>query len=487
MSVQLRPRLHTGPARFDFTIRAAASLVGASAAVMLAGCSASITRFDNPSFALGEGAGSGVKRSASGFSLEPPPKSAAGQSPGPQGAPARSANTVEVAALPAIQERPAQSATAGNASPVRAMAVTRHAPAPANSPANSQAAAPMVAPGQVASAAKGEQIEVQPGDTLYGIGKRHKVLISDLMAVNELRNPNIKPGQKLYLPSAEGRATPKVRPERTALLKPQAAETTAIAAPSIASVDNGSTYVVKPGDSLFAIAAKHKIKVLDLQRANDITDVSKMKPGTVLKLPSAQSAAIAAAAPAPASAPPAIAGETIQPEERIVRIGAPGSTAANGVKVLNGGDLASARPAAAPVEAAVAATPAAAKTAKLRWPVRGRVVQGFGTRSDGSHNDGVDIAVPAGTDVLAAEDGVIAYAGNEVKTYGNLVLVRHDNGWVTAYANNEKLLVQRGDRVKRGQPVAKAGKSGGGDQPHVHFEVRVGSKPVDPLGYLENM
>ena len=74
-----------------------------------------------------------------------------------------------------------------------------------------------------------------------------------------------------------------------------------------------------------------------------------------------------------------------------------------------------------------------------------------------------------------------------MKTYGNLVLVRHDNGWVTAYANNEKLLVQRGDRVKRGQPVAKAGKSGGGDQPHVHFEVRVGSKPVDPLGYLENM
>ncbi len=75
---------------------------------------------------------------------------------------------------------------------------------------------------------------------------------------------------------------------------------------------------------------------------------------------------------------------------------------------------------------------------KLRWPVNGRVVSGFGKRVDGTHNDGVDVAVPFGTDVLAAEDGVVAYAGNEVKTYGNLVLVRHDNGWVTAYAYNDK-------------------------------------------------
>ena len=117
----------------------------------------------------------------------------------------------------------------------------------------------------------------------------------------------------------------------------------------------------------------------------------------------------------------------------------------------------------------------------LRWPVKGRIISGFGKRADGSHNDGVDVAVPFGTDVLAAEDGVVAYAGNEVKTYGNLVLVRHDNGWVTAYAYNDKVLVQRGDRVKRGQPIAKAGKSGAVDQPQVHFELRQGSKPVDPM------
>lgn len=473
MSVQLR----TGPVLMNFRIRAS-SIVAASAAVMLAGCSASITRFDNPSFALGEGAGTGTKRSGGGFTLEPPPKSVAGQPSGHQAPPSRGGSTVEVAALPAIQERPAPASTSSNAPPVRAMAVTRQTPPPASVPA----------PAQVASVARGEQIEVQPGDTLYGIGKRHKVLISDLMAVNELRNPNIKPGQKLYLPAADGRATPKVKPERTASLKAQPAEPSALAAPTTVAVDGGNTYVVKPGDSLYAIAAKQKIKVLDLQRANGITDVSKVKPGTVLKLPAGEGATVVAAAPA-------YSGETLAPEARIVRVApaAPvsGSGAANGVKVLNGGESLALSPnAALTVEGDPVAAPApvtAAKTAKLRWPARGRVVQGFGPRSDGTHNDGVDIAVPAGTDVLAAEDGVVAYAGNEVKTYGNLVLVRHDNGWVTAYANNEKLLVQRGDRVKRGQAVAKAGKSGGAEQPQVHFEVRVGSKPVDPVGYLEKL
>ena len=473
MSVQLR----TGPDRTDYRMRAL-SVVGASVAVVLAGCSASITRFDNPSFALGEGAGTGAKRTAAGPSLEAPPRSVAGQSSTYQGAPARGGNTVEVAALPPLQERPAPAVNSANATPAKAMAVTRQTPAPA--------AASVVTAAPAASVSKGEQIEVQPGDTLYGIGKRHKVLISDLMAVNELRNPNIKPGQKLYLPGADGRATPRVKPERTASLKPQVVEQTAVAAPTVAAVDGGNSYVVKPGDSLYAIAAKHKIKVLDLQRANDITDVSKVKPGTVLKLPVGQGAAAVASSTPPA----AYSGETVQPEERIVRVAAAGSsTAANGVKVLNGGDgtAAAVAPVAAGSVAAGASQAGPAKIGKLRWPARGRVVQGFGPRSDGSHNDGVDIAVPAGTDVLAAEDGVVAYAGNEVKTYGNLVLVRHDNGWVTAYANNDRLLVQRGDRVKRGQAVAKAGRSGGAEQPQVHFEVRVGSKPVDPVGYLENL
>ncbi len=117
--------------------------------------------------------------------------------------------------------------------------------------------------------------------------------------------------------------------------------------------------------------------------------------------------------------------------------------------------------------------------------MKGKVIARFGMRPDNTHNDGINISVPAGTQVLAAENGVVAYAGNELKGYGNLVLVRHENGWVSAYAHNDTLLVKRGDKVKRGQPVAKAGTSGSVDQPQVHFELRQGSKPVDPLPHME--
>lgn len=124
---------------------------------------------------------------------------------------------------------------------------------------------------------------------------------------------------------------------------------------------------------------------------------------------------------------------------------------------------------------------------KLRWPVQGKVVAPFGPRSDGTHNDGVNIAVPMGTDVKAAESGVVAYVGDELKGYGNLVLIRHDNGWVTAYAHNDKLLVSRGEHVKRGQVIAKTGRTGLVDQPQLHFELRQGQKPVDPTPHMEKM
>jgi murein DD-endopeptidase MepM/ murein hydrolase activator NlpD len=124
---------------------------------------------------------------------------------------------------------------------------------------------------------------------------------------------------------------------------------------------------------------------------------------------------------------------------------------------------------------------------KFRWPVKGKVIANFGARTDGTHNDGVNVAVPQGTEVHAAEQGTVAYAGSELKGYGNLVLLRHESGWVTAYAHNEELLVKRGDKVKRGQAIAKAGKTGTVDQPQVHFELRQGQKPVDPAPHMEKM
>ena len=116
--------------------------------------------------------------------------------------------------------------------------------------------------------------------------------------------------------------------------------------------------------------------------------------------------------------------------------------------------------------------------------MRGRVIVGFGPKPNGLQNDGIDLAVPEGTLVKAAEDGVVAYAGNELKGYGNLVLVRHSNGFVTAYAHASELMVKKGDAVKRGQVIAKSGQTGNVTSPELHFEIRKGSTPVDPAQYL---
>ncbi|RDJ27636.1 LysM peptidoglycan-binding domain-containing protein [Bosea caraganae] len=125
----------------------------------------------------------------------------------------------------------------------------------------------------------------------------------------------------------------------------------------------------------------------------------------------------------------------------------------------------------------------AAASADFRWPARGRVIAGYGGKGS---NEGINIAVPEGTPVKAAEGGVVAYAGSELKGYGNLVLIRHPNGYVSAYAHNGELNVKRGETVKRGQVVAKSGQSGNVASPQLHFELRKGSTPVDPVPYLNN-
>ena len=133
-----------------------------------------------------------------------------------------------------------------------------------------------------------------------------------------------------------------------------------------------------------------------------------------------------------------------------------------------------------PPPSAVAAGPA---NPEFRWPARGRIIQGF--KSGG--NDGINIAVPEGTAVKAAESGVVAYAGSEIKGFGNLVLIRHPNGYVSAYANNGALNVKRGEQVKRGQTIATSGQSGNVASPQLHFELRKGSTPVDPTQYLAGL
>ena len=125
----------------------------------------------------------------------------------------------------------------------------------------------------------------------------------------------------------------------------------------------------------------------------------------------------------------------------------------------------------------------ASENGQFRWPARGRIIQGF--KSGG--NDGINIALPEGTSVRAAEDGKVAYAGSALKGYGNLVLIRHTNGFVTAYANNGELDVKSGDAVKRGQVIAKSGQTGDVASPQLHFELRKGQTPVDPTNYLAGL
>jgi murein DD-endopeptidase MepM/ murein hydrolase activator NlpD len=126
---------------------------------------------------------------------------------------------------------------------------------------------------------------------------------------------------------------------------------------------------------------------------------------------------------------------------------------------------------------------AAGSETEFRWPARGRIIQGF--KAGG--NDGINISVPTGTSVRAAENGVVVYSGDGLKGYGNLVLIKHPNGFVTAYGNNGELDVKRGETVKRGQVIAKSGDSGNVNSPQLHFELRKGSTPVDPTSYLAGL
>ncbi|MEE1611305.1 peptidoglycan DD-metalloendopeptidase family protein [Microvirga sp. CF3016] len=136
-------------------------------------------------------------------------------------------------------------------------------------------------------------------------------------------------------------------------------------------------------------------------------------------------------------------------------------------------------------EAAKAPVPEPEQTASVsgdfRWPARGRVIAGFGANGG---NEGINIAVPEGTPVKAAEAGTVTYAGSEVKGYGNLVLIKHENGFVSAYAHNGSLNVKRGEQVKRGQVIATSGQTGNVTSPQLHFEIRKGATPVDPLKHL---
>ena len=316
----------------------------------------------------------------------------------------------------------------------------------------------------------GRPIIVASGENLETISRRYGVPVGAIMEANGITSPAmVHPGQHLVIPRYRGpAAAAAVSPPltRVASNTPTVPSSVPVGPPRTALAPASSVHVVAAGETLHSIARAYGKPVLVLAKANNIRPDTMVRVGDRIVIPDVRPAAAAAPASraeAPAAAP---AGPTLAAAEsqHSVRLATPAGSAV-------------------PQSAVRTAEPAGGLPS-FRWPVRGRVIAGFGPKPNGLQNDGINLAVPEGTPVKAAEDGIVAYAGNELKGYGNLVLVRHSNGFVTAYAHASEIMVKRGDEVKRGQVIAKSGQTGNVTAPQLHFEIRKGSTPVDPAQYL---
>jgi murein DD-endopeptidase MepM/ murein hydrolase activator NlpD len=323
-----------------------------------------------------------------------------------------------------------------------------------------------VAPKSVAAtrnpaAQGGTTIIVGTSDTLETLSRRYNVPSAAILQANGYKGPRtLSPGQQLIIPHQTTAAAPVPAAPAS---KPVAI---VAAAPTV--------HVVNRGDTLLSIARRNHVAVGELAKANNLDQSAKLRLGMKLTVPGARTAAVQPAAAAPAQQVAAL-------PPPATRSAAPAGTPPQSARLAQATTQVEEKPAA---EAVVKPSEATGALPTFRWPVRGKVITSYGAKTNGKANDGINLAVPEGTPVKAAEDGVVAYSGNELKGYGNLVLVRHSNGYVTAYAHASELLVKRGDPIKRGQIIAKSGQSGEVGSPQLHFEIRKGSSPVDPLQFL---
>ena len=321
-----------------------------------------------------------------------------------------------------------------------------------------------------------------PGDTVYGVAQRFGVPVRTLIETNGLKPPyRLVAGQRLQVPQRQ-------------------------------------EHIVQQGDTLLAISRIYGVDQSSLASVNNLKPPYALKNGQRLILPGRIDANVAAMPPeqqdiytAPTASNAATGGSmSVEQLPAPTSSQAPKqqppkqqpaepSTAPSAPEVSE--PLAPEKPApkttaTKPADTEVAAIPAQPEPAqpepapgprgseRFLWPVKGKVISNFGPKKGGLNNDGINIAAPEGTSVIAADNGVVAYAGNELRGFGNLLLIRHADGWVTAYAHNEKLLVKRGEKVKRGQTIAQIGSTGNVSAPQLHFEIRKGTDPVDPLRYL---
>jgi murein DD-endopeptidase MepM/ murein hydrolase activator NlpD len=309
------------------------------------------------------------------------------------------------------------------------------------------------------------------GDTVYGVANRFKVPIRSLIDENALKPPyRLAMGQKLRIPQQ-------------------------------------NVYVAKAGDSVNSIAAQFHVDQSQLIRFNRLQPPYTIAAGQKILLPAAvqqpSDMPVAIAAPSSAvtavpldapsagsgaggvtsqplssSTPQALPQSTTQTAPQPAPQPAPMPTATPSVKPLSTPSTSSVP--SQPDAVANIPQPSSRSNGFFQWPVNGKIISGFGATSGGLHNDGINIAAPRGTPVHAAENGVVVYAGNQLRGFGNLVLIRHADGWVTAYAHNDTLLVKKGQQVKRGDVIARVGSTGNVSTPQLHFELRKGTEAVDP-------
>lgn len=372
------------------------------------------------------------------------------------------------------------------------------------------------------SSSGGASIVVAQGDTAEVLSKRYGVPQNVLLQVNGLKGPaELQPGASIVVPIYNATATAQAVPGATRVASAAQAHSRSVPSAKVARVATATAVAAHgtAGPKASGVAATRTAKLEPMRAAAEPRTKNKMAPARLVAAASARlvkgasplktaaleptsntkSSAKIAAVPQPVKTP-SIAAQPVRtaavktaPVKTMpVKVATvpvkPNGAAPRAEKVAEAANPKAIDPtptASVPPSAPAAAAADAGGGPEFRWPARGRIIQGFKGGAGG--NDGINIAVPEGTAVKAAEGGVVAYAGSELKGYGNLVLIRHPNGFVSAYANNGEIDVKRGDTVKRGQTIAKSGQSGNVASPQLHFELRKGSQPVDPTNYLAGL
>ena len=317
-----------------------------------------------------------------------------------------------------------------------------------------QPSAPVTSAPSATVAGCSSPIAVTAGDTVYSVSRRCGISVRELIDTNGLQPPyNLTPGSSLRMPGA------------------------------------GSEIVVGKGDTLLVLARRNHVDFNSFAAANHKTPPYTIRLGEHLRLPGSASAA--PSAPAVAAPPPTktvVEAQPLPPPPKpAVSDALPAQALAPPIAAPAAKSAVPAPPpsSSVPAPAAVVAAPQAIAAKGFIWPVKGDVLLNFGPQAaKGQNNDGINIAAPKGTPIQAAETGVVAYVGNELKGFGNLVLIKHSDGWVSAYAHADQVLVKKGQAITKGQEIGTVGQTGAVTQSQLHFELRRQGEAVDPEEYL---